>query len=222
MRFFFSVMVVIAVLGASGPLPAAEKKSDGASAQLRRMEQMQRKLAEDKAQLVQEKSTLEQEVKKLSDEAAELKKAADAASRKRALAEKELAKLQQDAQRARHDQERERAALAQRLETAEKRIAALSDQGTTAAATLQTRETDLKTLQGRFGTQTDELKRCESKNHKIQGLCVELLDRYQRKTALDSLRAAEPFTGLKAVEIENIVEEYRRTLEAEKYVSPAR
>lgn len=67
---------------------------------------------------------------------------------------------------------------------------------------------------------TREISECEGKNIRMFEANVELLGHYAGKTAWDALAQREPFTGLKQVEIENILQEYRFKLEDLQYRKP--
>ena len=57
---------------------------------------------------------------------------------------------------------------------------------------------------------------CEDKNAKLYGYGRELMTKYEEKSCKDALSQAEPFTGLKKVEIENLLEAYRDKLDDER------
>lgn len=52
-----------------------------------------------------------------------------------------------------------------------------------------------------------QLQQCAIKNTKLHELNNELLQRYARKGVMDALARQEPFTGLKKVEMENLLQE---------------
>lgn len=54
-----------------------------------------------------------------------------------------------------------------------------------------------------------ELKQCVSNNHILVQINGRLVDDYNKKGCWDSISQAEPFTGIKQVEVENILQEYR-------------
>ncbi|MFN9389406.1 MAG: DNA repair protein, partial [Betaproteobacteria bacterium] len=49
----------------------------------------------------------------------------------------------------------------------------------------------------------------EQKNVKLYVLSRELIERYRSQGFWDAVRRKEPFTGLKQVEVENLLEQYR-------------
>lgn len=54
-----------------------------------------------------------------------------------------------------------------------------------------------------------ELKQCVSNNHQLVHMNDRLIDNYNNKGVWDSIVQNEPFTGIKQVEIENILQQYR-------------
>ncbi len=57
--------------------------------------------------------------------------------------------------------------------------------------------------------QAQQIESCESNNVKMVQINRELVDRYEKKGAVDALLQREPLTQLKRVEFENIVQEYQ-------------
>ncbi|MDT8281370.1 MAG: hypothetical protein RQ982_01010 [Gammaproteobacteria bacterium] len=54
-----------------------------------------------------------------------------------------------------------------------------------------------------------EFKRCFDNNHQLVQMNDQLIKNYNEKSCWDSIAHAEPFTGIKQVEVENILQEYR-------------
>jgi len=65
--------------------------------------------------------------------------------------------------------------------------------------------------------QSHEIQQCEAKNLALYEANQELLERYENKGAWEALLQSEPVTGLKQVQIENILEEYRDRLFEQRY-----
>lgn len=72
-------------------------------------------------------------------------------------------------------------------------------------------ETDqnLQRMSVAFQTQTENFELCFDNNNKLYEINKEMLSLYQNKGAVDSFLQKEPFTGLKQVEIENLVQDYQ-------------
>lgn len=180
------------------PVHGADKKADASKEQVKRLQQSQRKLEQEKAQLAQEKAVLDGQVKETTEKLDDARKQAGAATRKATVLEKELATTQADKE-----------ALTAKLTDTEQRLAKLTDQQ-------RTTEAERKRLDALAALQRQSIAGCEAKNEKLHAQGVELLDRYQQKGCFDTVLQADPFTGLKQVEIENYVEESREKLDEQK------
>ena len=71
-------------------------------------------------------------------------------------------------------------------------------------------------MQTQLGKLNKDLAASEAKNLQLYKYSVELMDRYKNKGVWSGVAQMEPFTGLKRVEIENLLDEYRDKLEAQK------
>jgi chromosome segregation ATPase len=176
---------------AVSPALAADKKADPNKEQVRRMQQAQRKLEQEKAQLAAQKaaveSELDEEKKKAEGEALRasalkrdvngLRSARDAMAAKLAETEAELRKTQ-EAQRA--------------------------------------AEAEGKRLQSALAAEKQQHATCVERGNELRKVGGEVLELYEKKTCLDSALQSEPFTGLKRVEIENAVEDLRDKLEVQR------
>lgn len=56
---------------------------------------------------------------------------------------------------------------------------------------------------------TYNLERCEKHNKELAGIVNELVVKYRDKGVVDSIAQKEPFTGLKQVEMEKLIQEYQ-------------
>ena len=197
---FFTLIVLLASLL---PLPAiAEtKKPDPQREQIRRLQQAQRKAEQEKASLQLEKSAVEELLKASTEKALDFEKSAQ---RSASLAKQKTAQIT--------TLEEQVSELKARLAESEKHVA-------------QTAESQQKSLAEitRYQTQVAKLNKdlaaSEAKNLQLYKYSVELMDRYQNKGVWTSMAQMEPFTGLKRVEIENLLDEYRDKLDAQKVES---
>lgn len=82
-----------------------------------------------------------------------------------------------------------------------------------AATLIRQLQTDKAELETVSAERQQAIKLCEQKNAELYEANVDLLERYNDKDFWDALKQQEPFTGLGAVEIENLVEDYRYKLE---------
>lgn len=74
---------------------------------------------------------------------------------------------------------------------------------------LRQTETAKNQLQETVVDQAQQIESCETNNVKMVQINRELVDRYEKKGAVDALLQREPLTQLKRVEFENIVQEYQ-------------
>lgn len=182
-------------------LPVTAETKDPAKEQARRMQQMQRKYEQEKSALMQEKTVLETQLKEAGEKAEKLEKlekAVAGAERRAAALGHELAAL-----RSERDALQARLGEAQRVdETRRKEI--------------DTRSAEQKKLFGQFEQRGQMLAQCEAKNLMLYQYGVDLLQRHTGLPVLDPLAILEPFTGLRQVEMENLLEEYHEKLETQK------
>ena len=202
-------------------LAQADKDKKGARERevARRAQQALKKAEDEKAVLLREKAEADDKLK--------------AATAKLAEADKTVAGLKAAAARTRvlaDEIKREKAAAAEqaaalavlqgKLKEAEQRIAAAGVLQTDTQRTVASRDAQLRQLQAALAqtrTQANsEIGACEAKNAKLYTYGTELMRLYRGKTAFDAMRQAEPLTGLKAVEIDNVLEEYRDKLAGQR------
>jgi chromosome segregation ATPase len=210
------LLLLTAALSASAA--AADKKASREREMLRQMQLSQRQLVDEKAQLEKDKAELGQKVGTLSGESDGLKQAAARADRKAADLQKEL-----EAAR------KEGAGLREQLLNEGKKLEELSLKHKDLQQTLAASESENRRLESALAQQSASTKSwearnssCEGKNLKLYKLSVGLMQRYRNKGVLDALSQAEPFTGIKDVELENVLLEYQDKLDAERVEGPAR
>jgi len=176
---------------------------------LARAQQLLRQVAQQKVQLETENARLKAEAagleKKLGRAAAEAERLAD-----------DLAASQRDNERTGARLERTGA----RLEKTEAALREAVDRYRETAADLRETEAARRQLEAELAATRDELENAENKNVALYQANVELLEHYHDKGAWDAILQAEPLTGLKQVQIENVLEEYRYKLDALRYERP--
>ncbi len=91
--------------------------------------------------------------------------------------------------------------------------AALSTELQRTAQNLQQTQSEKNLLQETVVGQAQQLETCESHNVKLLQANRDLLGQYENKGFFDSLMQREPITGLKGVELENIVQDYQDRLD---------
>lgn len=161
------------------------------------MQQQLNEIQQQKSALAQEKTVLEETLKKTHDETESHKRSAAGAAAKASRLEKDIEAAN-----------KEKAELHTRLDEANKRNEELSGQR-------KQLEQDLKNTTVSLAKQDEQRKLCETNNDKLYRIGRELADWYTSKGAVNAILEAEPFTRIKRVEMENLLEDYRDKLESQ-------
>ncbi len=186
------VTLVLAGLMVAMPAGASDsKKADPNKEQVRRLQQAQRKLEQEKTQLVQEKASVEAE----RDAA---RKKADGEAQRVAGLGRELGGLR----KAKEDLAARLAQVEAELKQAREQVVSLESEG--------------KRLQASLGGEKQQHAACVARNQEMHKTGLDILARYRDKGCSDSVLQAEPFTGLKRVEIENAAEDMKERLDSQK------
>lgn len=166
-------------------------QADDANAQkaLQKAQFMLRQAASEKADLQTQVDALKQQVEKMSADLAATKSASDQA--KRATEEKFGGAIAQWKQRD--------------TETSGE-LAATKQQ-------LKQEIEQRKVVEDKLQKQTNNFAVCYENNKKLYDVNTQLLGQYEKKGFGDILKQKEPFTGVKQVEIENLVQDYRYQLD---------
>lgn len=181
MKYISFVFAYIAMIA---PLVAQAEDANAQKA-LQKAQYMLRQATNEKAELQTQVDALKQQVEKLMQDVAATKTAADQA--KRTTEDKYGNAIEQWKQR---DTQRsdELASLKQQLNQ----------------EIVQKRE-----IESKLQKQSNNFAVCYANNRKLYDLNGELLARYENKGFGDVLKQREPFTGIKQVDIENLVQDYR-------------
>ena len=185
----------------SDAMAAADNKNKDAARErqaVRRVQQQLNEAQQQKLALEQEKKALEEELKKIHDEAESQKRSAVRAAARASQYQKDIEAAN-----------KEKTGLHAQLEEAGKQNEDLSGQR-------KQLEQDLKQTMAALAKQTEWRKLCETKNEELYRIGLELAGWYNRKGALNAILEAEPFTRMKSVEIENLLEDYRDKVEGQR------
>lgn len=188
---------------------------------LRRAQQMISRLQQDNAAPQREKAELEQKLKAAEEELRNAKGQADRLRRNtRALqaAEKDNAALQsklaQTEARLKDTAQKGR----ERVQTLDK---ALQETQATLDTTRRGSEQANDQLSTQLAAQTRRAQACEEKNAQLYSVTMDLIDRYrENRGTWEKFLLSEPFTGLKSVEVENLLDDMRSKAQDSK-VEPA-
>jgi chromosome segregation ATPase len=201
--------------GALLVLPAAAQERDRERAQLQRLQQQLSVLQREKAGLQSEKAQLEEKLKGAEASAEELKSRAAGAAGRAAQLQKELEVSRKGAD----GEKQAREAVEKRLADLQRRFDELTARQQETAAALAGRDGEAKALGARLAAEQQRYATCGAANARLYLIGRDLLERYENKSCGAILLESEPFTRLKRVELENLVEDYRDRLD-EQRVAP--
>lgn len=208
MRFGPRLAAVAAVL-ACGTALAQQAPSDRQASReremLRRAQAGQKQAEEARAALESEKSKLAEQLREAESKAS---KTAGAVSREKKRAE-ELQRSLDETTRMRDTLQKDRDALAARLADTEGQLRESSAELSRTRRSLAERDAELAQAKDFGGRENAARIDAEQKNVKLYGLSRELIERYRSQGFWDAVRRKEPFTGLKQVEVDNLLEQYR-------------
>ncbi len=202
---------------ASGPGFAGSDKKAGREKEALRRVQMQLQ------QVQGQVATLEQEKSQLGSQLDQARKEARAVQGKLRKLIQSLSEEKSRGEQLRKEVEEVKQALASsksRLADTEAGLAETSNKLQRTQQTLARTEADKRQLEGVKLRNEKEIASCEDKNLKLYQTGRALMTRFEQKSCGEILAQKEPFTGLKRVEVENLLEEYRDKLDEQKLIKP--
>lgn len=205
-----SFIVCVALTLMASPAWAAK---DGREKQmLRRVQQQLQQAEQTRVQAEQEKASLLAEKESLEKEFKQTQSAVGTAKREVALAKSDNVRIEKEVVSLR----KELAEMKVRLETADRQLSDTKQLQLTTAGTLAETQTVKKQTESSLQDKTKSLQVCREHNGRLYTLGKELIAKYEEKSCKDSMLQKEPFTGLKKVEMENLFESWRDSLERDK------
>lgn len=181
---------------------AASNKDSKERQAVRRVQAQLNEVQQQKILLEQEKTGLAEQVEELKKKTDGLESGAARANARRAALDREVEGLNKD-----------KAELAGKLQEA---LQEMAKKQAEAMQALQHKERDIKRFEAEVARQTRQIEMCEVKNAQLYQINVELMNKYQSKGVFGALLQAEPFTQLKSVEMENLLQEYRDKLDTQR------
>lgn len=172
---------------------------------LRRAQAAQKQAEEAKAAAEQEKAKVEAEAKAAK---AQIAKTSGAVARERKRGD-ELQATLDTVTRERASLASEKETLAGKLAQAEARLNETLRDLAGVRDALAASEKELAQVRKVSALQAKSIRVCEDKNLKLYGVTTEVMARYKDQGFWDAVKRKEPFTGLRQVEVENLLEEYR-------------
>ncbi len=203
MKTFFQLLMLLLTGMLSISAMAADSPKDK---QVRRMQLMLNAAQQEKTDLTGQVETLKNKVSELESKRAALEKKLGGQSRQLT----ELADKQQQADLQDKQQQEE---LTSKYLESEKKLKQMEEQYASVSKNLQQNQFDKEQEKKRLD---GEVKICEKKNAELYLLNAKLMDKYQSKGMMEVMRHAEPFTQLEKVQMENLLQEYRDNMEANK------
>lgn len=204
------IAALIAVMLSAAPTVAWPQQDPNKQASrerelLRRAQAAQKQAEEAKAVVEAEKSKLEAEARAARAQAV---KTSGAVAKERKRADDLQASLD-TITRERSGLLKDKESLGAKLDQTETRLKAVLADLDLTRQSLAAREKDLAGVRQIAARQAAAIRVCEDKNLKLYGVAGEVMDRYRDQGVWDAVKRREPFTGLRQVEIENLLEEYR-------------
>lgn len=203
MKRFIVILVLVALVAPAWAASESREKQ-----LLRRMQQQVQQLDQARAQAEQEKAVAQADKENAERELEKLRVG------KRQLAGERAARSRAEAELKALQAENE--ALKGRLSDTEKQLADSVALQRATAQTLAQVESAKKQTENQLAGNQQGLKTCQAHNGKLHSIGREMMQKYRNKSCQDALAQAEPFTGLKKVEVENLLEAWRDRLDREK------
>jgi chromosome segregation ATPase len=205
----WSLALLLCLSGVAVHAEASDKKASREREALRRVQQQ---LSQVQGQM----TTLEQEKSKLAEDLDKVQASSKAVESKAARLQRELkAGKQQQTSLA-----QELAAAREALAMATRNLAETQKTLSETSRALQQTEAEKRNLESLKTRNEHEMAACERRNLALYEIGRSLMDRFEHKTCGETLEQKEPFTGLKKVETENLLEEYRDKLDEQKLIKP--
>jgi len=191
-----ATFVVAAIASAFAIAGNAQTERTG-NADARVMQQLQ--------QVTGEKTALQAENAKLKQELEQVRKELGAASSAKTAAESKAKMLQTSASRGEQSSKQ----ADEQLERTRGQLQEVVTRFRETAQTLRDVETDRATVKNQLASQQRDFKTCVDRSAGLYNLNTEILDRMEHRGFWSGLAEREPFTRLKRVELENLIDNYR-------------
>jgi len=206
-RFLLSLLLVTMTAA-----PAWAANDSREKQMLRRLQQQVQQIEQARAQAEQEKTAAVAGKDSSERELNELRSGDSAA--KRQLAGERAARSRTEAELKTMQTELEGLKL-RMADTEKKLVDSMALQRITAEKLAQS-ESAKKQTESQLAGNRQDLKICQTHNGRFYSIGREMMQKYRDKSCQDALAQAEPFSGLKKVEVENLLEMWRDRLDREK------
>lgn len=184
------------ILGSTGGWVRAQTARSGGSANEQLVQQMQ--------QLASERTTLQAENARMKKELDDLRKDRDALKKAQQVVDVRV----KEGTAALARSSAEKAASQQEVQQLKDKMQELVTKFRETIQTLRQAETESTTTRQTLATRDQSLKVCLDHNAALYKLNGEVLDRMEHQSVWSRVATAEPFTKIKRVELENLVDDY--------------
>jgi len=198
--FCIRIALPVMLLSATTLYAQTTRQDDGSQA-LKRMQFMLQQLTREKALLEEEKLQLGKNVELLESDLAK-------AAKKTAEQEQLILRHEQNAEALNGNID----GLNTRIKTREQQLRDLAEKYKDTTLLVRMQNMEMEKLQATISDKEFEINHIEQKNLDLYEANIELLEIYSSKDMLDALLQKDAVTGLKQVQIENILQEYRLRL----------
>jgi chromosome segregation ATPase len=206
---FIAGAALVAILGTHVASAQTARSGGGNNAQL--LQQMQ--------QLASERTALQAENARMKKELADLTKERDTLKKSRSSGDDRA--QAQASQAAVLRVTREKESLEGENQKLKERMQELVGKFRETATTLRDVEAERATFKQSLNENTAALATCTARNDALFKLNDEVLTRFEQQGVFSRMASAEPFTKLKRVQLENLLEDYRYRAEDQKVVPTA-
>jgi chromosome segregation ATPase len=204
------------------PVYAAEKKDKSAHRMAQMKQQLEAEKAQLQAQFEQDKTALEAKVQASEKESGEIKSNLASAKHRNASLTAELGSLRKEKVEAESLQHTTEASLHEAqasLDKVSKSLAELAAAHQIATRDLNSNEVQRKELSKSLAQRDSNLTACVGKNTKLHDFGVDLIKIYEKPSAYQAVLRTEPFSQIKRVELENILQDYNDKIDEQRVSS---
>lgn len=202
------LLLVLASTFLTGNAWSQDKPASREREALRRVQQQVQQVRQEKTALEEKLAGFEQEKEKLAGQVNDAQARAKSASAKNQQLQVALDAMTQEKQ-----------ALQTQKTELEQRLAELTTKHASTERELAQTQVQKKQTESTLSTRDQQVASCEDKNLKLYQHGRGLIEQCRDRSATDVLLRLEPFTGIKRVGLENVLEEYRDKLDAQKLTS---
>ncbi|MBI1397120.1 MAG: hypothetical protein GC151_14185 [Betaproteobacteria bacterium] len=202
--------------GCLSPVVAQDQQASRDRELLRRATAALREAEDRNATMAAENAKLQAEIQKLKRSAAKIEDSLSAERKRLSRAAGDLGETKADLDRVKGEKD----ALQAKLDATEAELQRTSDELARTTGALDAAKAQLDATSGQLEKKTAANASCEQMNDKLYGIATDLLAKYRKVGFWDVFKRREPFTGVRRVEVENLLEDYRDKADRNHVTSP--